>query len=264
MKVTSVISSCRKNGNTENLISLIEDQLQLVSKSQHEEIEIERVYLGQANLKMCLGCRVCFDRGEQFCPLGDDLLSIRGKLVEADGVILASPVYVEDVNGIMKNWIDRMAFYCHRPALSGKIAVIITTSGAGSTNHALRTISFAIMAWGAYLSGQYKFRTGALMKIEEINNRNHSKISKIANKLISDIKNQKAYKPTLYSLIVFKVQQKLWQESTDSHNTIDYAYWSNKGWLEPNCVFYTSIESSWLKVKIARLLGTIIALYFKA
>lgn len=44
---------------------------------------------------MCLVCRRCFDVGEGFCPLKDELLSIREKLNKADGVILASPVYVE-------------------------------------------------------------------------------------------------------------------------------------------------------------------------
>jgi multimeric flavodoxin WrbA len=263
MKIISIISSCRKNGNTENLVSILEEELKSVSELKHEEIEIERIYLGQANLKMCMGCRICFDKGEQFCPLKDDFLTIREKVVEADGVILASPVYVEDVNGIMKNWIDRMAFYCHRPALAGKVAVTITTSGAGSTNHALKTISFAIMSWGAYLGGQYKFRTGALMKREEIYEHNHSKVNEVARKLIDDIKNQKAYMPTLYSLIIFKVQQKLWQKNTDSQNSIDYTYWNNKGWLEPKCVFYTTIRTNWFKVKIARLFGAIIALFFK-
>lgn len=263
MKVISIISSCRKNGNTENLISLLEEELQLVSKLQHEEIEIERIYLGKANLKMCLGCRVCFDKGEQSCPLKDDLLSITEKVIEADGIILASPVYVEDVNGTMKNWIDRMAFYCHRPALAGKVAVTITTSGVGSTSHALKTIGFAVMAWGAYLGGQYKFRTGDLMKREEIHDHNYSKINEIAKKFISDIKNQKSFQPTLYSLIVFKVQQNLWQKNIDSQNTIDYAYWSDKGWLDPKCMFYTAIKTGWLKIKIARLFGSIIALFFK-
>lgn len=87
-------------------------------------LEIERISLGQLDLNTCRGCRVCFDKGEEKCPLKDDVLSIRDKMILADGILAASPVYVEDVNGIMKNWIDRMAFNCHRPAFAGKSAYI--------------------------------------------------------------------------------------------------------------------------------------------
>lgn len=167
MKVISIISSNRKNGNTERLISLLEVELQSTAMSLHEEIEIERVALGHEELKMCLGCRVCFDKGEELCPLKDELLHIRELINAADGVILASPVYVEDVNGIMKNWIDRMAFNCHRPAFAGKTAMVITTSGMRSTNHALHTMKTALVLWGLYVVGQYKFCTGDFMKTEE-------------------------------------------------------------------------------------------------
>ncbi len=74
MKVISLISSHRKNGNTERLISLVEEELQSVAKIQNESLEIERISIGHAVFKICLGCRVCFEKGEEFCPLKDNLL----------------------------------------------------------------------------------------------------------------------------------------------------------------------------------------------
>ena len=47
----------------------------------------------------------------------------------ADGIIFASPVYVNDVSGIAKTWIDRLAYVCHRPAFAGKCAYLIATVG---------------------------------------------------------------------------------------------------------------------------------------
>lgn len=264
MKVISLISSHRKNGNTERLVSLVEEELQSVAKIHNESLNIERISLGYAELKICLGCRVCFEKGEMFCPLKDELLYILEKLNEADGLVFGSPVYVEDVNGIMKNWIDRMAFICHRPAFYGKTAVVITTSGIGSSNHALKTMKSALTTWGVYINGQHKFRTGDLMKKEEIHNRYYDKIKGISKGLFIALKNQKALNPTFYSLIVFKVQQKYWQKSANSisqHN-IDYTYWKDKGWLKPECIYYTFIKSNWLKVKFARLFGTILAVFF--
>lgn len=262
MKVLSIISSYRKNGNTERLVSLIEEELQSLAKFQHELLEIERIFLGHAEIKTCIGCRVCFDKGEALCPLKDELLSIREKLNEADGIILASPVYVEDVNGIMKNWIDRMAFNCHRPAFADKAALVLSTSGGGSTNHALRTMRTALMTWGFYIKDQEKFSTGALMEVEEMNNHFQSKIQKIAKNLYIAIKHKKVLKPSFYSLIIFKVQQKYWQRRINKQHTFDYIYWNQKGWLEPKCTYYSIIKANWLKVKIARSLGAIIALFF--
>jgi len=262
MKILSIVSSMRKNGNTQRLISLFEEELISIAKLQHEALEIERIFLGTVELKMCIGCRVCFDKGEELCPLKDELLTIRKKLNEADGVILASPVYVEDVNGIMKNWIDRMAFNCHRPAFFDKTAMVISTSGIGSTNHALKTMRTALMTWGAYVDGMHKFSTGALMEKEEILNRYHNRIKRIAKKFFVNIKKEKVSKPKLYSLIAFKVQQKYFQKRTNERNTVDYIYWNEKGWLKPSCIYYKEIKTNWLQVKLARLFGNIFAVFF--
>ena len=42
-----------------------------------EPLEMETVYLGQQDINPCRGCRVCFDQGEEICPLKDDLISER-------------------------------------------------------------------------------------------------------------------------------------------------------------------------------------------
>lgn len=71
----------------------------------------------------------------------------------ADAIILASPVYVDDVSGITKNWIDRLAHVCHRPEFYGKYAYLLSTTGASSTRHTLRTMN-APMYWGFTIIGR--------------------------------------------------------------------------------------------------------------
>lgn len=70
---------------------------------------------------------VAYALGEDHCPLRDDVSEIKKKIDDADIIILASPVYVEDVSGLLKNWIDRMAFVCHRPAVPS--ALVHGTAG---------------------------------------------------------------------------------------------------------------------------------------
>jgi multimeric flavodoxin WrbA len=55
--------------------------------------------LSDYNLKFCSGCKLCFDKGEQFCPHNDDRDAIIAKLEEADGVVFASPSYVFQISG---------------------------------------------------------------------------------------------------------------------------------------------------------------------
>lgn len=100
MKILSLIGSLRKDGNTSRIVSLIEKRLTDIAAKQGEIIEIERIHIGNANVQICRGCRMCFDIDEENCPLKDDILEIRAKMREADAIIAASPVYVEDVSGV--------------------------------------------------------------------------------------------------------------------------------------------------------------------
>lgn len=262
MKIISIVSSGRKKGNTERIVRHIEEELLHIEIKENVQIELEQIHLGNLDIKFCQGCRICFDKGEEFCPLKDELLNIRDKISQADGVILASPVYVEDINGIMKNWIDRMAFNCHRPAFPGKTALIITTSGVSSTNHALKTMKSALHTWGFLVSAQSKFRTGGLILDEQINLRYGNKIKVIANKLFNTINKSRGKVPSFYSLMVFKVQQKYWQKTKKEWNTFDYFYWKGKGWIEKGCNYYIPLNSNSIKIKFAGIVGNIISIFF--
>jgi Multimeric flavodoxin WrbA len=103
MKIILLVSSYRTNGNTRRSTSLIENQLSVIAKTEGIDLELERIQIGRSYIRTCQGCRTCFDKGEELCPLKDELLNIRNKIRQADGILAASPVYVEDVNGIMKN-----------------------------------------------------------------------------------------------------------------------------------------------------------------
>lgn len=262
MKIISIVSSGRKKGNTERVVRHVEEEFLRIALKRNVQVQLEQIHLGNSDIKFCRGCRICFDKGEDLCPLKDELLNIRDKISEADGVILASPVYVEDINGIMKNWIDRMAFNCHRPAFAGKAAVIVTTSGVGSTNHALKTMNSALYTWGFHVSAQSKFRTGSFIEDEQINSHYGNKIKVIANKLFNTINNRKAEAPSFYSLMVFKVQQKYWQNTKEEQDTFNYFYWKNKGWLEKSCNYYIPHNSNTIKVKLAEIIGNIVSTFF--
>jgi multimeric flavodoxin WrbA len=257
MKILVLVGSYRKNGNTEQIANLITEQLQNIAAQNHEIIEIETLNLGHQNISPCRGCRVCFYQGEGKCPLKDDVLIVKSKMQQADGVLVASPVYVDDVSGIVKNWIDRLAHVCHRPEFAGKCAYLIATVGSTPTDHAMRTMNIALSTWGFHIVGKAGFKTGALMKPDEMRARFQQEPRKIAEKFFWAIHDQSWAKPSFMSLMMFKIQQRAWHQA--SPETYDARYWNGKGWTDLKRDFYIPHKASKIKVALARLTGSVIA-----
>ncbi|MCK4239787.1 MAG: flavodoxin family protein, partial [Candidatus Lokiarchaeota archaeon] len=93
MNVLAIVSSHRKNGNTSNVVSLLQEQMEQISMNNGDSIHFETLFLGDYTINHCRGCRVCFDHGEDKCPLKDDIPFIKLKIQEAEAVVFASPVY---------------------------------------------------------------------------------------------------------------------------------------------------------------------------
>ncbi len=261
MKLILINSSARVGGNTAHVMTQFEAALSRLAREREIDIETERVNLAHPLLKTCLGCRVCFDKGEQNCPLKDDLLTICERMRAADGYIIASPVYVEDVNGVMKNWIDRMAFTSHRPAFFGKHALLFTTSGIGSSNHALQTMSTAFGTWGIKVTRRMRFRLGALSEPEEIRLRYGNSIYHTAKQFL-DALQQPHFTPSFYSLIAFTVQQAYWRKHERECETYDSLFWREQGWLITGRRYYDRSMERSFGALVARQIGKIIALFF--
>ena len=96
MKILAIISSPRRK-NTYNTIRTIEEL-----HKQRYDCEYEYLFLSQVDLQNCVGCHLCLTKGEEFCPLKDDMVMIRSKIESADGVILASPNHTMNVNWRMR------------------------------------------------------------------------------------------------------------------------------------------------------------------
>ena len=67
--------------------------------------EVEKINLCAKKINYCLGCGVCNATGK--CVQKDDMAEILQKMIKADVIVLASPVYFYAMNGEMKTFIDR-------------------------------------------------------------------------------------------------------------------------------------------------------------
>ncbi len=261
MKVLSITGSGRAGGNTETAAGLLECAITKAAADAGAEAEIERVRLSAQPLGICRGCRLCFDRSEDACPLQDEALAIFERMHKADVILLGSPVYVEDVSGTVKNWIDRMAYNCHRPGLPGKIAFVYTTAGMGSSGHALRTMKTAFGTWGMTVVGSMKVRMGARMPATETESAYAGRMDKEAREIIRVWMRGKICRPSFYSLLAFRVQQRCWRKEKELESTADGRFWLQKGWLERKCCYYVPYRANPLKRMAARGLGWLVALF---
>jgi len=93
MKVVGIVGSPRKNGNTEMLTA---HTLRAIAE---EGLTTELIRLAGLDIRPCNACMVC--REEERCSIEDDLFPIYLKMKEADGIILASPVYWFQISGMV-------------------------------------------------------------------------------------------------------------------------------------------------------------------
>jgi multimeric flavodoxin WrbA len=122
--VTAFVGSARKDGVTHRATRRFLDDLQSFG-----DVRSEVVFLSEYDVRLCRGCKACFIRGEEFCPLHDDRDLLIEKMTRSDGVVLASPVYSFQVSAVMKAFLDRLGFAFHRPRFHGKAYTSIVVEG---------------------------------------------------------------------------------------------------------------------------------------
>ena len=108
MKVVAFNGSARKDGNTAILIKRVLKVLET------EGFETELVQLAGEQIRGCNACRTCYNTKDKRCVIEDDKVNeYIGKMLEADAIILGSPVYFSMITSELKAFIDR-AFYVAR------------------------------------------------------------------------------------------------------------------------------------------------------
>lgn len=123
MKILAINGSHRKGKNTAILLKTVLDE------TSKQGATIELVELPDYNIKFCLSCNKCL-RQTQCSITDDDMATIGEKLLEADGIVLGSPVYWANVTTLMKNFMDRTR-YLHmvKNMLAGKVGAAVTNAG---------------------------------------------------------------------------------------------------------------------------------------
>lgn len=141
--VTAFVGSARRHGVTHRATRRFLDDLESFG-----DVRSEVVFLSECDLGRCRGCKACFIRGEEFCPLHDDRDLLLEKLRRSDGVVLASPVYSFQVSAHMKAFLDRLGFAFHRPRFHGKAYTSIVVEGLYGGREVVRYLDLVGLGLG--------------------------------------------------------------------------------------------------------------------
>lgn len=94
------------------------------------------ISLSNKDIKYCLGCNACIKKLDNYCILNDYITSnIYQKITLANKIIIASPIYMSSITGLLKNMIDRLyPFYNHNLLTGKEIYLILTGQGSYEDN----------------------------------------------------------------------------------------------------------------------------------
>jgi len=99
-RVLILSASPRKGGNSDTLCN------QLMEGAQQAGLQVEKIFLKEKKINYCTGCGACYNRGNG-CSQKDDMENMLNKMIDADIIVMATPVYFYTMNGQMKTFIDR-------------------------------------------------------------------------------------------------------------------------------------------------------------
>lgn len=223
-KITIFVGSPRKQLTYKVMEEFVEDL------KAFGDIECEYAFLRDANLSNCRGCGNCFLKGEEHCPLHDDRDALIAKIERSDGVVFATPNYSLNVSGIMKTFLDRLAFVFHRPRFFGKAFMGVVVQGIYGGKDVVKYLEKVGGAWGftvgrgCYVTAFQPLTPSEQKKISE-------EVQKAARRFHQALTRPSLPVPSLLRLMLFRLSRSSIHAMLDETYR-DYRYFKEKGWFE--------------------------------
>jgi len=203
-------------------------------------VEFTDFFLPQDMPEFCKGCMSCFNNGEQACPHSNYSMPILESMLGADAIIFTTPVFVVQMPGSAKAFLDHYAFIFmgHRPRLEmfNKKAFVLSTASEAGTKAAMKTIVMNLKFWG--LNRIYS--SGFVMRAVDWNTTKPKRrekfeyrLKKSARRFYKEVLSGKKRRPYLFTKIMFTVCRMLLKRQ-DEETSLDKRYWIEKDLFKQN------------------------------
>lgn len=211
MKKILLINASNRKKTTYKLLTSIENIL------KNKGYETELITLYDYNIGFCKGCEACILKGN--CFIKDDANMIMKKIVESDGLVIGTPVYLNNMSGILKTFIDRTCSWFHRSEVAQKPTLLLANTQGSGIKTTLNSIEEVMIQWGVCL-GETISRNGRSFNkpIEE---------RELANFIKFVESDKKVYSPSFKEVYTYNIQRVL---ATNVFE-VDKKYWESKGWI---------------------------------
>lgn len=188
--------------------------------------DTEMVDVADLKIMPCTACESCTLTGT--CVYQDDVSGIISRMTEADGIVLGSPVYVDNITGQMKILVDRLADAIHYQVLTGKYGcAVATTYTSGSDevvaylNHVLNYLGIiSVGSIGVAVQGHFSAIDAAAPDARALGR-------KLAGAILNGYSDPEQEAVLAENRASFKT---IVQENRDTR-TGDYERWVEKGWI---------------------------------
>ena len=232
--VTAFVASARRSGLTYAATRQFLGNLQLFG-----DIQSEIVFLSEYNLRVCSGCKRCFLRGEECCPLKDDRDVLIEKMMTSDAVVFASPNYSFQVSAIMKTFLDRLGFVFHRPRFHGKTFTNIVAQGIYGGSKVVKYLDFVGGGLGFNVVGG-----SCITALEPMAEKDRLKMAETLTRHAERFHRQ-LLKPThpapsIFQLMAFRMSRTSMKLTLGEDNR-DYRYYRDHGWFDSDYYYPTRV-----------------------
>ncbi len=207
-------------GNTAMMLEMLRPAL------AENGLSLEVINLCELDIDYCVGCGVCMEKGR--CWIQDDHAGIVERLLAADGIILASPVYFLHVTAQMKTFLDRSLAFGHKPRPSWKPGLAVSVSaGYGETNVA-EYLGGLLRVYGAFSVGRLTSLStspGEFLGKPAV----EARARDLALDLARAVKENRRYPTTDSDLIFYQFMGALVRDHRDSIMKDDFEHWEKHG-----------------------------------
>jgi multimeric flavodoxin WrbA/putative sterol carrier protein len=210
-------------GNTSMMLEMLRSPL------KEEGFQLDTINLADHEIDYCYGCAFCLEKGK--CWIDDDHRSITQKLLTADGVILASPVYVLGVTAQMKAFLDRSLPYGHKPRSTWKPGLAVCVSAGMGETDVGNYLANLLRIYGAFSVGKFtaiSVGPGEYIGAEAVATRAQD----LARDLVRAIKEKRRHPASDLDLRFYQFMGDLVKHHKDRVMKHDYEHWHSLGLYE--------------------------------
>jgi multimeric flavodoxin WrbA len=233
-KVLALVGSSHKGGATSTAARRFLDDL-----ASFGDVQSEIVVLSDYKIGLCRGCKVCFLRGEEHCPLKDDRDVLIVKINASDAVVFASPNYSFQVSAAMKLFLDRLGFLFHRPRFHGKTSTSIVVFGIFGAHQISKYLSFVASRLGFNVVKGSCLRTLEPMT-EKARGKMERTLAKQSRRFHDRLLRPALEAPSILALAAFRMSRTKINLMLGEGNR-DFEYFRDQGWFKSDFYYPTHL-----------------------